>query len=62
MKTNKKTPKLDHLSIKVPFWMKQRLDRIAKNTNNSLTTVVKTIVESAFLASDADFIAKGGKI
>ena len=62
MKTNKKTPKLDHLSIKVPFWMKQRLDRIAKNTKCSLTTVVKTIVESAFLASDADFIARGGKI
>ena len=62
MKKNNKTPKLTHLSIKVEPWIKQCLDRIAKNTNSSLTTVVKAIMKNAFIASDNDFVARGGKI
>ena len=48
--------------VRLPDWMTERLEKIAKEQGVRLTVVIQTIVEAAFLASDADFIAKGGKL
>ena len=57
-----KTKPLKHISFKVSHAMRERLERIAKSNDCTITEVVSTMIECAFEASDLDFVRNGGKL
>jgi len=63
MKKKEITPyTLEHITFRVPIWMRNRLDKIAKANKCTLSNVLITIIASAFITSDVDFVNRGGKI